>query len=94
HPALARGKQIVREYRQEPGLFSVSRFDPKSGAEYLLAYNTSGASISVNSTLGYRARRLESLAGTCPTTPTAPGSVALTLPPFGYAICRVSETVK
>lgn len=91
HPALARGKQIVREYRQKPGLFAVSRFDPESGTEYLLAFNTSGVPISVNSSLSYGAESLKSLIGTCPSSPTAPGSLALTLPAFGYAICQVNE---
>ena len=94
HPVLRRGRQMVRGYAQEPGLFSVSRFDPESGAEYLIAFNTSPEAIAVNSTIGYDARALETLSGTCPATVRAPGSVALELPAFGHAICRVSETGK
>ncbi len=32
HIALRRGKQIVRQYGEKPGLFAVSRIDPESGA--------------------------------------------------------------
>ncbi len=88
HPALARGKQIVRTYDLEPGLFSVSRFDPDTGAEYLIAFNTSNAPLTTRSRIGYEARSLETLAGRCPTTVDAPGSVLLDLPAFGWAVCK------
>ncbi|MGB7408899.1 MAG: alpha-amylase family glycosyl hydrolase [Pontixanthobacter sp.] len=91
HPALRRGRQIVRDYAQEPGLFSVSRFDPATGGEYLLAFNTSDTAIRVNATIGYGARELESLHGSCPAAVTAPGTILLDLPAFGHAICRVSR---
>ncbi len=94
HPAIARGKQIVRSYDLEPGLFAVSRIDEETGAEYLFAFNTSPSSISVRSRLGYDAKSLETLAGGCPATIEAPGSVPLDLPAFGWAICRVSETAE
>ncbi len=94
HPALRRGRQVVRDYAQEPGLFSVSRFDPDTGAEYLLAFNTSADPVSVRSTIGYDARGLETLHGVCPAAVTAPGSVMLELPAFGHAICRISTAIK
>ena len=40
------------------------------------------------------ARAFETLAGTCPATVTAPGSAAFTVPSFGWAVCRVSETAR
>ena len=89
HPALARGKQIVRGYEEKPGLFSVSRFDPKTGAEYLIAFNTSDAPIHAASVIGTSAEALEILFGTCPARISAPGSVMLDLPAFGSAVCRV-----
>ncbi|KPF56571.1 glycosidase [Novosphingobium sp. 1529] len=89
HPALARGAQLTRSYGEKPGLFSVSRFDPVTGAEYLIAFNTSGQPIKAASTIGTSARRLESLLGQCPAMVAAPGSIVLDLPAYGSAVCRV-----
>ncbi|KWV94663.1 alpha-amylase family glycosyl hydrolase [Erythrobacter sp. AP23] len=91
HPALTRGKQVVRHYEQEPGIFAVSRFDPETGAEYLAVFNTTEAERSANVLVGYDARAFETLAGACPATVSAPGSAPVTLPAFGWAVCRVSE---
>ncbi|PZT87003.1 MAG: alpha-amylase [Citromicrobium sp.] len=92
HPALTRGKQIVRHYEQEAGFFAVSRNDPDHGGEYLAVFNTANETRSANIALGYDARAFETLAGTCPSAVKAPGSAAFTLQPFGWALCRVSET--
>ncbi len=89
HPALARGRQIVRGYADQPGLFSVSRFDPATGAEYFIAFNTSDAPLHAASVIGTEADALEGLFGTCPARVSAPGSVMLDLPAFGSAVCRV-----
>lgn len=94
HPALARGRQLVRSYHLEPGLFAVSRFDPKNETEYLIVFNTSPVPLSARSKIGYDARALESVAGNCPAIIDTPGSVAFNLPAFGWAVCRVSETLK
>ncbi len=91
HAAFSRGKQVVRHYEQEPGIFAVSRFDPVTGAEYLAAFNTTASPRNANVMLGYDARTFETLAGACPTKVSAPGSAALALAPFGWAVCRVSE---
>jgi neopullulanase len=91
HPALTRGKQVVRHYEQEPGIFAVSRFDPETGAEYLAAFNTTPAERSANIVVGYDARAFETLVGACPATVSAPGSAPVKLPAFGWAVCRVSE---
>lgn len=89
HPALARGRQIVRGYAEKPGLFSVSRFDPATGAEYLIAFNTSNAPIQAATVVGTSAETLETLFGACPARVSAPGSVTLDLPAFGSAVCRL-----
>lgn len=94
HPALANGRQVTRHYEQEPGIFAVSRFDPRSGAEYLAVFNTSDAPRRANVMLGYDARSFENLGGSCPAAVTAPGSAAFDLPAFGWAICRVSEVAE
>ena len=91
HPALTRGRQVVRHYGQEAGIFAASRFDPADGREYLMVFNTADKPMSANVTLGYDARSFETLAGACPSAPSAPGSAAFTLPAFGWAVCRVAE---
>lgn len=89
HPALARGRQVTRSYGETPGLFSVSRFDPATGAEYLIAFNTSDAAIHTASVVGTSAETLDTLFGACPARVSAPGSVMLDLPAFGSAVCRL-----
>ena len=94
HPAFTRGRQVIRHYEQEPGIFAVSRFDPEDGSEYLAVFNTTETPRGANVTLGYDARSFDTLAGNCPTTVTAPGSVAFALQAFGWAVCRVSEVAE
>lgn len=92
HPALVAGRQVVRGYGEKPGLFSVSRFDPATGAEYLIAFNTSEKPVRAASVIGAQAGRLTALFGACPAGVTAPGSVVLDLPPFGSAVCRADPS--
>ena len=95
HTALRRGRQIVQSYNdQAPGLVSFARFDPETGQEFLLAFNTSANAISANSTIGYSARKLQILSGICPAAVTAPGSLKLELAPFGWCIAVVTETAE
>ena len=86
-PALRRGRQIVRSSGQEPGLFAASRFDPATGREVLLLFNTSDKPVSRNVTVEVASHRFRTLAGNCPVAAAAPGSVAMSLPAFGYAVC-------
>ncbi len=87
HKALTRGRQVIRYAQDKPGLFAVSRFDPASGREMLLLFNTSTEALRQNVAVETRSTRFETLAGTCPATASAPGSVAVDLPPLGYAVC-------
>ena len=92
HPALTRGRQVVRQYGQEAGVFAASRFDPETGEEILLAFNTAGNPQSANVVVNYEARAFETLSGTCPSEVAAPGSAPIALAPYGWAVCRVSRT--
>ena len=90
HPALRRGKQVVRARSEEPGLFALSRFDPDTGAEYLIAFNTSTAPIQTHVQVDARSDAFATLAGApCAGRAAAPGSLAVTLPPLGYSLCAV-----
>jgi len=89
HRALTRGLQLVRYSSDKPGLFAVSRFDPASGREMLLLFNTSTRPVEQNVRVETRSTRFATLAGNCPAAATAPGSVHVTVPGLGYAVCDV-----
>ena len=88
HPALTRGLQLVRFSDNKPGLFAVSRFEPGTGREMLLLFNTSMVPVRQNVRVETRSTAFETLAGSCAATASAPGSVAVDLPPLGYAVCN------
>lgn len=87
HPALTRGRQVTRFASDNPGLFAVSRFDPKTGAETVIAFNTSPEPWTGNVQVETGSTHFRTLAGTCPASAAAPGSLSLSLPAFGYAVC-------
>ena len=89
-PALRRGLTTLRGFDHEgPGLLAVERHDEESGQRVLAAFNTSDAAITRDIEVDYGARSLKALSGLCPATPTAPGSVRLTIPAFGWAVCEL-----
>jgi neopullulanase len=87
HRALTRGRQVIRYSQDKPGLFAVSRFDPEAGREMLLLFNTSATPIEQNVQVETKSTQFTALAGACPATAQAPGSVRISLPAFGYAVC-------
>lgn len=91
HPALQRGRQIVRNYASTPGLFAVSRIDPDTGREVVIVFNTSTQPLKANVEVSTHSARFETLYGQCPATASAPGSVAIALPPLDFMICAGKE---
>jgi glycosidase len=91
HPALTRGRLVLRVRGDKPGLVAVSRFDPTTGAEMLLAFNTSGDTVTRRIQVEVASTAFTTLAGSCAATASAPGSVTITLPAFGYAICEARK---
>jgi glycosidase len=87
HPALRRGAQIVRNYGDRPGLFAVSRIDPKTGQEVALIFNTANTTLNTNVEVDHFNTAFTSLYGQCPVAPFAPGSIAVSLPPLDFIIC-------
>ena len=84
-PALRRGETVFRAGTEAPGLLAFSRI--LDGREVLVAVNTSTQAIEQNVVVETSSQRFTALAGTCPTTASAPGSVRITLPALGYAVC-------
>ena len=90
HPALRRGKQVTRSYNDTaPGLVSFSRFDPETGAEYLLAFNTSDTDLSELTYVKYDSHGVEPLHGACTATQEAIGSVHVSIPRFGWCLVKL-----
>lgn len=93
-PALRRGLSTVRAFEEAaPGLLAVERHDPTSGQRVLVLFNTGASPLSRSVEVSYGARRVTPLVGQCPATLAAPGSLAVTLPAFGFAAC-ILETDK
>ncbi|MEO5972377.1 MAG: alpha-amylase family glycosyl hydrolase, partial [Sphingomicrobium sp.] len=90
-PGLRRGSQKLRYAGDEPGLFAMSRFDPASGREVVLLFNSSTNPITQQVEVEVASRRFSALAGRCAPTAVAPGSVRVTLAPLGYAICAADD---
>ena len=87
-PALRRGLSTVRAFSEAaPGLLAVERHDPASGQRVLVAFNTGETPLSQAIEVSYRVRRVAPLIGECPAALAAPGSLHITLPPFGFAAC-------
>jgi len=86
-PALTGGLQKIRAFSEKPGLLAISRFDPETGREVLLAYNTSAQPLSALVEVDPQSLSFTPLAGQCSTQVAAPGSLSVTLPAFGYAVC-------
>ena len=91
-PALWGGTSLVRARTEGAGLFAVSRFDPVNGREVLALFNTSAAPLAAHVEVDPASARFTSLVGPCPTHAAAPGSVSITLPAFGYALCAASPS--
>jgi glycosidase len=87
--ALRRGEQVVRNYSESPGLFAVSRINAATGDDLLVVFNTSNTPLTANVEISKTATQLTPLRGPCPIAPRLPGSVAISLPAFGYMVCKV-----
>ncbi len=87
HAALRDGAQIVRNYSDTPGLFAVSRIDPSTGREIVIAYNTSTQPLEKQVEIDPASRHFKSLHGSCATQPDTPGSLHVSLKPLDYVVC-------
>jgi len=88
HPALHAGRQETRRYTEgKPGIFAVSRFDPVSEREYVVVFNTSASPIVTHIQVETISSNFEALEGACELRVSAPGSLKISLPAFGFAVC-------
>jgi hypothetical protein len=77
----------VRDYDENPGLFAVSRIDPKSEREIVIAFNTSDKPITRNIEVDAASGRFTSLYGRCPAQTVAPATLSVTLAPLDFVVC-------
>lgn len=90
-PALQSGLTRIRHFSDKPGLLVVSRFDPQTGREVVLAYNTAAQPVTNTVAVEPASLNFAPLAGQCPVEANAPGSITITLPPFGFAVCAAKD---
>ncbi len=90
--ALRRGLQTVRTDDEKPGLFVVSRIDPDSGHETIIAFNTSLAPITRNIRINSDSHIFHALYGTCSPSERLPKSYSLSVPPLDYVVCTTGNS--
>ena len=89
--ALTSGKSVVRMFSDKPGLFVLSRFDPATGREVVIAFNTANEPRSAHVPVAARSLSFVPLVGQCSLAADAPGSFTVTLPALGFAVCAAKE---
>ena len=90
-PALTSGRSVVRLFSDKPGLFVLSRFDPVTNREVVIAFNTANAVQTAHVAVAARSQNFSPLAGQCSLSADAPGSFTVTLPALGFAICAAKD---
>jgi neopullulanase len=90
-PALTSGKSVVRLFSDNPGLFVLSRFDPVTGREVVIAFNTANEPRSAHVPVAARSLSFAPLVGQCSLAADAPGSFTVTLAPLGFAVCAAKD---
>ena len=88
-PALRRGSTVIRGTEDSPGLLAFSRL--LGTEEVVVLVNTSTKPIERNVKVEVASTAFHALAGPCPAAAQAPGSIRITLPPLGYAICHAAR---
>jgi glycosidase len=88
---LRQGATIVRAAGQTPGLFAFSRRIPGQRGETLVVLNTSNAPLNANVMVDPASLHWASGIGACPALAAAPGTLAISLPPLGYAVCTSED---
>jgi neopullulanase len=82
---LRKGMTVFRAGADMPGILAFSRL--LDGKEVLVVANTSTTSLDANVVVETESQQFTSLIGNCPTAASAPGSVRISIPALGYAVC-------
>lgn len=82
---LRRGMTVFRAGADTPGILAFSRL--LDGKEVLVVANTSIEPIEANVVVETDSQHFTPLIGNCPAAASSPGSLRVSLPALGYAIC-------
>jgi hypothetical protein len=72
-------------------LFAVSRLDPASGREIVIAFNTAIEPLTARVEVDTDSHRFSALHGQCAANPAAPGSYEVNLAPLDFVVCAAGE---
>ncbi|RIJ33068.1 alpha-amylase family glycosyl hydrolase [Henriciella mobilis] len=87
HPALRRGKQVIRHSDEEGGLFAMSRFNEDRTREYLIVFNADEEARTLNLSVSGLSAEWASLHGDCAPAASSPGSYPITVAPLDFLVC-------
>jgi glycosidase len=91
-PALTRGRTLLRQRQDTPGIVALSRLDPNDGHEVVLVFNTATTAQRANVAVEVASARFATLAGErCASRAAAPGTLAVSLPALSYAVCEAAR---
>ena len=85
--ALRRGRTLVRQSGDSPGVFAFSRIIDGEFGETLVTINTGTTPQTANILVDPASALWRTLSGTCAATPVAPGSYRVTLAPLAWSVC-------
>lgn len=86
HEPLRNGVQTVRLAEHQGGVFVVAR--EAAAGEYLIGFNAGKEPRTVMVEIDPRANSWKSISGDCARAAAAPGSYRMSMPAFGFVICR------
>lgn len=90
YAALRRSAQIVRAAETDGGVFAVSRIVPEGG-EFLISFNAANTPRTLAIAIDPRSESWTRIIGACAKRSAAPGSVVVTIPAFGFSVCRSNK---
>ena len=76
---------------QQSSVRQLSRFDPVTGREVVLAFNSANSPQTARVPVAARSQNFTPLAGQCSPMADAPGSFTVTLAPLGFAVCAAKD---
>lgn len=90
YDALREGTQITRFASHAPGLFAVSRMDPTTGAEILVAFNTATTPVDAQVEVDPLSRDFRALHGECADAISAVGSYRIHIAALDFVVCAAN----
>ncbi|WP_203290681.1 alpha-amylase family glycosyl hydrolase [Maricaulis parjimensis] len=88
HAALRRGEQRVRLAGHEESTLVLSRTDPETGKEIIIALNGESEAATLSFAVDGAAMDWNSLSGDCPAASRARGALTVTVPALDFVVCE------